>query len=129
MQIKSFDKQNLKALRIAIDSKLADVAKDFGLEDIKLGNIRFSDKNASAKIEMNTKGAKEKIEADDKEMSNFYLKRFGLEIGMLVKTKTQNLKIVGFNPRAHKSPVDLEDEKGRSFKGTIEQIKQYLVSK
>ncbi len=53
MQIKSFDRQNLKVVRKAMDEAFAKIRTDLGV-DLRVGNIRFNENTFSTRIQAST---------------------------------------------------------------------------
>ena len=109
-KIETFNKQNLKQLREAINNSLGLIGRTFGIE-IKLGSVSYRDYNFTAKLVAN-------LESKDGELftkqaidyKNFYAD-YGLEkewLGQSFVSKGKTYTVVGLNTNATKYPVICE---------------------
>ena len=111
-KITSFDKTNLKNVRVAINEALASVEKQFGIK-LDIGNISFSDNQFTTKLTAlagqaasaatNTDGDRQ---ANSKWVSDFmkYARSLGFsqsDLGREVTIAGRKMKLVGARPRAN----------------------------
>jgi hypothetical protein len=112
--IKSFDKQNLKSLRMDMESALLQVASKHGIV-IQVGNASFYPEKGKFQVHIMTKGNTPGVgdDASAREVgmaADFkrYAKQFGLkpeQYGVTFKFGRETYKLVGLKPRAPKMPV------------------------
>lgn len=136
--VKSFDgvpnlssRPALKMLREEFQAAIDAVAAKHGLTG-DLGNIRYNREGTqfTTKMTIETAGNAQ-VKADDKaEMFQFYARGEGLEASDFGKlfdyAGHKDLRIVGYNTRAKKYPISLENADGRGFKVSGSQIKSAL---
>lgn len=128
MKVQQFDKPTIKAIRQAMDQALAQVANQYGIT-INTGNARFSGNEVTFKVKANTvDGATGN--AITKEAQTFELVKHQEGIGHLSVGDTVDLQgkaftLKGFNTRARKSPIQIEDQQGRGYKCSVQMLKMY----
>lgn len=128
MKVQQFDKQNLKAIRQAMDAALAQVANQYGIT-INCGNARFTGNEVTFKVKANTVDGATGT-AITKEAQTFELVKgqhgLGhLSVGDTVTLQGQEFTLKGFNTRARKSPIQIEDALGRGYKCSVSMLKLY----
>lgn len=124
------DRATLRLLRVEFQAAIDAVAASHGLT-AGIGNIRFEPEGTSftTKMTVETSGAAVKKEADKADMFNIYARSSGLEasdFGKVFEYAGKTLKIVGYNTRAKKYPISVEDMNGRGFKVSGGQIASAL---
>ena len=127
MKVSNFDKPSIKAIRIAMDQALAKVEKEYGIK-ISTGNARFSGDEVTFKVKANTIGTGGQVKT--KEAQNWamqaQLNGLGhLSVGDVVQLQGKSFTIKGWNTRARKSPINIEDQTGRGYKCSVSMIKSY----
>ena len=128
MKVQQFDKQNLKAIRVAMDNALAQVAQQYGIT-INTGNARFSGNEVTFKVKANTVDSATGT-AITKEAQMFELVKqqegIGhLSVGDTITLQGKDFILKGYNSRARKSPIQIEDMQGRGFKCSVNMLKMY----
>ena len=127
MQVTNFDKPTIKAIRLAMDSALAQVEKDYGIK-ISTGNARFSGNEVTFKVKANTQstdGVANTKEADNFELYKNSIGLGWLEVGDQIMLQGKYFTLKGYNTRARKSPIQIEDSNGRGYKCSVEMVKMY----
>ena len=127
MKVTNFDKPTIKAIRLAMDSALAKVEKDYGIK-ISTGNARFSGNEVTFKVKANT--VTSGGVANTKEADNFELYKNSIGLGWLnvddqIMLQGKYFTLKGYNTRARKSPIQIEDMQGRGYKCSVEMVKMY----
>ena len=128
MKVQQFDKPTIKAIRQAMDQALAQVANQYGIT-INTGNARFTGNEVTFKVKANTvDGATGN--AITKEAQTFELVKHQegighLSVGDTVILQGKEFTLKGFNTRARKSPIQIEDAQGRGFKCSVQMLKLY----
>ena len=128
MKVQQFDKPTIKAIRQAMDQALATVASEYGIT-INTGNARFSGNEVTFKVKANTvDGATGN--AITKEAQTFELVKHQeglghLSVGDTVTLQGKAFTLRGFNTRARKSPIQIEDAQGRGYKCSVQMLKLY----
>ena len=128
MKVQQFDKPTIKAIRQAMDQALAQVANQYGIT-INTGNARFTGNEVTFKVKANTvDGATGN--AITKEAQTFELVKHQegighLSVGDTVTLQGKEFTLKGFNTRARKSPIQIEDAQGRGFKCSVQMLKLY----
>ena len=128
MKVQQFDKQNLRAIRTAMDNALAQVAQQYGIT-INTGNARFSGNEVTFKVKANTVDSSTGT-AITKEAQMFELVKqqegIGhLSVGDTITLQGKDFILKGYNSRARKSPIQIEDMQGRGFKCSVNMLKMY----
>ena len=127
MQVTNFDKPTIKAIRLAMDSALAQVEKDYGIK-ISTGNARFSGNEVTFKVIANTvtsNGVANTKEADNWELYKNTIGLGWLNVGDQIMLQGKYFTLKGYNTRARKSPINIEDMQGRGYKCSVEMVKMY----
>ena len=128
MKVTNFDKPTIKAIRMAMDNALATVEKEYGIT-ISTGNARFSGNEVTFKVKANTVDSATG-NAITKEAQTFELVKNQEGIGHLSVGDTVTLQgkqfiLKGFNTRARKSPIQIEDMQGRGYKCSVQMLLMY----
>jgi len=127
MTISNFDKTTVKALRTAMNQALASVEAEYGIK-INAGNASFSGNEVTFKVKANTVG--DSGQAQTKEASNWDMMASvnglgHLSVGDEVILQGKSFTIKGWNTRARKSPINIEDASGRGYKCSINMLSKY----
>ena len=127
MKVTNFDKPTIKAIRMAMDNALATVEKEYGIT-ISTGNARFSGNEVTFKVKANTQSSDGT--ANTKEADNFELYKNSIGLGWLnvgdqIMLQGKYFTLKGYNTRARKSPIQIEDTQGRGYKCSVEMVKMY----
>jgi hypothetical protein len=117
--MKMITKELLKKLRVDMDKALNEVGEKHNLS-IELGNISFSNIDATGKIEIKTK----EIDGISYEQAEFerLCEGYGFEKDDYKKTfsvRNKEFTLLGFNTRASKSPLRVADENGKEYRTTL----------
>ena len=128
MKVTSFDRPTVKALRVDLDSALAKVAKEYGIE-ISTGNISFSGDNCSIKVKASVIGSDGTVMT--KEATDFarYAKLHGLDakVGDTFMNAGVTYTITGWKSRSRKYPVTAKSSKdGKTYKVPVRMVKAGL---
>ena len=127
MKVTNFDKPTIKAIRLAMDSALAQVEKDYGIK-ISTGNARFSGNEVTFKVKANTVTSTGKAITKEAQMFDLYKNSEGLghlSVGDTVTLQGKSFILKGYNTRARKSPIQIEDMQGRGYKCSVSMLKMY----
>ena len=127
MKVSQFDKPTIKAIRMAMDQALATVANEYGIT-INTGNARFSGNEVTFKVKANTMssdGTANTKEADNFELYKNSIGLGWLEVGDQIMLQGKYFTLKGYNTRARKSPIQIEDAQGRGYKCSVEMVKMY----
>ena len=127
MKVTNFDKPTIKAIRLAMDSALAKVEKDYGIK-ISTGNARFSGNEVTFKVKANTVTSGGKAITKEAQMFDIVKHQEGighLSVGDTVTLQGKSFTITGYNTRARKSPINIEDMQGRGYKCSVSMLKMY----
>ena len=127
MRVTNFDKPTIKAIRLAMDSALAQVEKDYGIK-ISTGNARFSGNEVTFKVKANTVTSGGKAITKEAQMFDIVKHQEGighLSVGDTVTLQGISFTITGYNTRARKSPINIEDMQGRGYKCSVSMLKMY----
>ena len=127
MKVTNFDKPTIKAIRHAMDNALAQVATEYGIT-INTGNARFSGNEVTFKVKANTTssdGVANTKEADNFELYKNQIGLGWLEVGDRILLQGKYFTLKGYNTRARKSPIQIEDAQGRGYKCSVEMVKMY----
>jgi len=125
MKVTSFDRPTVKALRVDLDSALAKVAKEYGIE-ISTGNISFSGDNCSIKVKASVIGDGGMVIT--KEATDFarYAKYElpGVKLGDTFMNAGTVYTITGWKSRARKSPVLAKSSaNGETYRVPVSMVK------
>jgi hypothetical protein len=127
MSTAKFDKPSVRELRLAMDRALEQVGRDFGIK-ISTGNATFSADEVTFKVKGNTIGDDGTIrtkEANAWELRKASLGLDHLSIGDSVQLQGKTFTIEGYNTRARSNPVNITDDTGRTYKCSVQLLKQY----
>ena len=127
MKVSKFGKPSIKAIRLAMDEALAKVSKEYGIK-ISTGNARFSADEVTFKVKANvigTGGVVKTKEADNFELYKNSIGLEWLEVGDQILLQGKYFTLKGYNTRARKSPIQIEDSNGRGYKCSVEMVKMY----
>ena len=130
MKVSNFDKPSIKAIRIAMDEALAKVSKEYGIK-ISTGNARFSNDEVTFKVKANTIGTGGVVKTKEAQAWDIYANMNGLghlSVGDSVELQGKSFTIKGYNTRARKSPINIEDHMGRGYKCSVSMLKMYNPS-
>ena len=127
-RITNFDKPTIKAIRVAMDDALAQVEKAYGIK-ISTGNARFSGNEVTFKVKANTvDGATGTAITKEAQMFDLYKNSEGighLNVGDTITLQGKDFILKGYNTRARKSPIQIEDKQGRGYKCSVQMLKMY----
>lgn len=116
MKIETFNKENLRALRIAIDKALQTVNEEFGVK-LNAANISFS--QSSAKITLEAKSQNYKP-TDWSELYGY------APIGTKFSNKGVMFTVIEHQPNRPKYPIIATDPSGKKFKFPADAGKRLL---
>ena len=127
MKVSNFDKPSLKAIRMAMNAALKSVEDQYGIK-VNVGNASYSANEVTFKVKANTIG--DSGEAITKEAQNWslYAGMNGLgqfKVGDQIELQGKTFTITGWNTRAKKSPVNIQDANGRGYRCSAQMIKMY----
>jgi hypothetical protein len=127
MKISKFDRQSVKAIRMAMDIALAKVESEYGIK-ISTGNARFSGDEVTFKVKANTIGSGGKAITKESQAWGLHANLHGLghfSVGDTIQLQGKSFTIKGWNTRARKSPINIEDQNGRGYKCSPSMVKSY----
>ena len=128
MKVTNFDKPTIKAIRQAMDNALAQVASEYGIS-INTGNARFSGNEVTFKVKANTvDGATGTAITKEAQMFELVKHQEGinhLSVGDTITLQGKDFILRGYNTRARKSPIQIEDMQGRGYKCSVQMLKMY----
>jgi len=127
MKVSNFDKPSIKAIRIAMDEALAKVEKQYGIK-ISTGNARFSGDEVTFKVKANTIGTGGQVQTREAQNWAMMAEINGLghfSVGDVIQLQGKSFTIKGWNTRARKSPINIEDMNGRGYKCSVSMVKTY----
>lgn len=127
MKINNFDRATARVLREEMNQAFKSIEAKYGIT-LSAGNISFSNNEASIKVKANTISATGQVET--KEARNWgvyaeYNGLGGLKVGDTIDLQGKSFTIKGWNTRARKSPVQIEDAQGRGYKCSVSMVKMY----
>tara|TARA_R110002074_G_scaffold296232_1_gene467788 strand:- start:1760 stop:2149 length:390 start_codon:yes stop_codon:yes gene_type:complete len=127
MKVSNFDKPSIKAIRMAMDIALAKVEKQYGIK-ISTGNARFSGDEVTFKVKANTIGTGGQVQTKEAQNWDMMAQVNGLghfSVGDTIQLQGKSFTIKGWNTRARKSPINIEDQNGRGYKCSVSMVKTY----
>jgi hypothetical protein len=127
MKVSNFDKPSIKAIRMAMDIALAKVEKQYGIK-ISTGNARFSGDEVTFKVKANTIGTGGQVQTKEAQNWAMMAQANGLDgfsVGDTIQLQGKSFTIKGWNTRARKSPINIEDQNGRGYKCSVNMLKSY----
>jgi len=127
MKINNFDRATARVLREEMNQAFKSIEAKYGIT-LSAGNISFSNNEANIKVKANTIGDNGQVET--KEARNWgvyaeYNGLGGLKVGDTIDLQGKSFTIKGWNTRARKSPVQIEDAQGRGYKCSVSMVKMY----
>ena len=127
MKVSNVDKPSIKAIRMAMDIALAKVEKQYGIK-ISTGNARFSGDEVTFKVKANTIGTGGQVQTKEAQNWDMMAQVNGLghfSVGDTIQLQGKSFTIKGWNTRARKSPINIEDQNGRGYKCSVSMVKTY----
>jgi len=127
MKVSNFDKPSIKAIRTAMDAALAKVEKQYGIK-ISTGNARFSNDEVTFKVKANVIARGGIVKTKEAQAWDIYATSQGLghlSVGDSVQLQGKSFTIKGYNTRARKSPINIEDSSGRGYKCSVSMLLMY----
>jgi len=127
MKVSNFDKPSIKAIRTAMDAALAKVEKQYGIK-ISTGNARFSNDEVTFKVKANVIAKGGIVKTKEAQAWDIYATSQGLghlSVGDSVQLQGKSFTIKGYNTRARKSPINIEDSSGRGYKCSVSMLLMY----
>ena len=121
MNIKQFNRANIKGLRNEIDEALSSVASKYGIT-ISAGNCSFSGNEANFKLKLNTIGEGGFVITRESASWDVYKSRTNcqhLNVGDTITIQGNPYTLTGYNTRARKAPIQFKDNRGNSYKCSI----------
>lgn len=118
------DKEFLRLMREKVNQALISVAKELGLESMKLEGISYSDLEATGKLRIVLSSSEDNPLV--KQKNAMHAKMFGLPEDIVGSTATINGKvyeIIGFNLNEPKYAVKIKDiQTDKKYGCTVEQV-------
>mgnify|MGYP005699540633 FL=1 len=130
MKISKLDKPSIKAIRLAMDKALAEVEAQYGIK-ISTGNARFTADEVTFKVKANVIDKFGTVLSKEAQAWDLYAPTQGLDhlsVGDSVQLQGKSFTIKGYNTRARKSPINIEDSSGRGYKCSVSMLKMYNPS-
>jgi hypothetical protein len=130
MKISKLDKPSIKAIRLAMDKALAEVEAQYGIK-ISTGNARFTADEVTFKVKANVIDKFGTVLSKEAQAWELYAPTQGLDhlsVGDTVQLQGKSFTIKGYNTRARKSPINIEDHNGRGYKCSVSMLKMYNPS-
>ena len=127
MKISKLDKPSIKAIRLAMDKALAEVEAQYGIK-ISTGNARFTADEVTFKVKANVIDKFGTVLSKEAQAWDLYAPTQGLghlSVGDSVQLQGKSFTIKGYNTRARKSPINIEDSNGRGYKCSVSMLKMY----
>ena len=117
MKINNFDRATARVLREEMNRAFKSIEAKYGIT-LSAGNISFSNNEASIKVKANTIGDNGQVETKEARNWGVYAEfngLGGLKVGDTIDLQGKSFTIKGWNTRARKSPVQIEDAQGLSL--------------
>ena len=128
MKVNQFDKPTIKAIRTAMDKALAAVSAQYGIT-INTGNASFSGNEVTFRVKANVvdtnTGSAITKEAQAWDQYANLMGIGHISVGDIVQLQGQSFTIKGYNTRARKSPINIEDSLGRGYKCSVNMLLMY----
>lgn len=127
MKISNFDRATARVLREEMNQAFKSIEAKYGIT-LSAGNISFSNNEASIKVKANTIGDNGQVETKEARNWGVYAEYNGLggiKVGDTIDLQGKSFTIKGWNTRARKSPVQIEDAQGRGYKCSVSMVKMY----
>jgi len=122
--IKQFDKTNLQALRVEMDSALQAISNKYGIT-IKAGNASFSGNECTFKVKLNTKGTDGTVITKEAKDFDRYKGLHGMDhlsVGDTIYIQGSPYILTGFNTRARKAPINFTNSVGSGYKCSVRML-------
>ena len=127
MKINNFDRATARVLREEMNQAFKSIEAKYGIT-LSAGNISFSNNEASIKVKANTISSNGQVETKEARHWGVYAEYNGLgglKVGDTIDLQGKSFTIKGWNTRARKSPVQIEDAQGRGYKCSVSMVKMY----
>lgn len=127
MKINNFDRATARVLREEMNQAFKSIEAKYGIT-LSAGNISFSNNEASIKVKANTIGDNGQVETKEARNWGVYAELNGLgglKVGDTIDLQGKSFTIKGWNTRARKSPIQIEDAQGRGYKCSASMVKMY----
>ena len=127
MKINNFDRATARVLREEMNRAFKSIEAKYGIT-LSAGNISFSNNEASIKVKANTIGDNGQVETKEARNWGVYAEYNGLggiKVGDTIDLQGKSFTIKGWNTRARKSPVQIEDAQCRGYKCSVSMVKMY----
>lgn len=127
MKISNFDRATARVLREEMNQAFKSIEAKYGIT-LSAGNISFSNNEASIKVKANTIGDNGQVETKEARNWGVYAEYNGLggiKVGDTIDLQGKSFTIKGWNTRARKSPIQIEDAQGRGYKCSVSMVKMY----
>lgn len=127
MKINNFDRATARVLREEMNQAFKSIEAKYGIT-LSAGNISFSNNEASIKVKANTIGDNGQVETKEARNWGVYAEYNGLggiKVGDTIDLQGKSFTIKGWNTRARKSPIQIEDAQGRGYKCSVSMVKMY----
>ena len=125
-KLKEFNKSALKELRSEMEIQFMELEKKFGIK-LQVGSMSYSSDEVSVKVKANIISKGGEVITKEAKAWDLYAQMGGfdhLKVGDKIILQGQTLTIKGYNSRAPKSPIQIEDAQGKSYKCSEFAIKQ-----
>ena len=125
-KLKEFNKPALNKLRSEMQSQFAELEKKFGIK-LQVGSMSYSSNEVSVKVKANIISDDGTVVSKEAKAWDLYAQMGGfdyLKVGDKIVIQGQTFTIKGYNTRAPKSPIQIEDAQGKSYKCSEIAIKQ-----
>jgi hypothetical protein len=131
MQIENLDRDSVKRLVDLLNADLKSLAEKYGIALRINGGKLVSDAACTLNLEVTKEGTgsvrSQRLAADLEAYGAAYLP--GIDLTKPIKHfKLGPMMIVGFNARAHKTPVIAEAQDGKRYRFEIDQIKRLAAT-
>ncbi len=125
MKVTNFDKPTIKVIRLAMEKALAEVGEEYGVK-ISAGNATYTEDEVTFKVKANTIGSNGTVQSKEASNWSLYAPIHGLgslSVGDEVKLQGKTFTIAGWNTRAKKSPINIDDSEGKGYKCSVDMVK------
>ena len=130
-KLKEFNKPALNKLRSEMQSQFAELEKKFGIK-LQVGSMSYSSNEVSVKVKANIISDDGTVVSKEAKAWDLYAQMGGfdhLKVGDKIYLSGEVLTIKGYNARASKLPIQIENAQGQSFKCSEFTIKQAKKAK
>ena len=133
----TFNKSNINLIRDAIQTALDNVAEDLRdgnaniSLDLKLGGLSYSDTNFKATLSCAVVDDNGVVQNKERAAYIAAASIHGLDpawIDQFMDYEGKVLKITGWNTRARKMPILLEDKEGNTYKGPVAMVRDHMTN-